>query len=39
VRLDVPVDWDEMAGICEEAYRTVAPKTLVARLDDRNATS
>jgi hypothetical protein len=27
------VDWDEVAAICEDAYRTVAPKTLVARLD------
>jgi hypothetical protein len=33
VRLDVDVDWDEIAEICEDAYRTVAPKTLVARLD------
>ena len=33
VRLDVDVDWDEMAGIVEDAYRQVAPKTLVARLD------
>jgi hypothetical protein len=35
VRLDVDVDWDEMAGIVEDAYRVVAPKTLVARLDAR----
>lgn len=27
------VDWGEVAAICEDAYRTVAPKTLVARLD------
>lgn len=33
VRMDIPIDWDEMAGICEEAYRVIAPKTLVARLD------
>jgi hypothetical protein len=39
VRLDVPVDWDEMAHICEEAYRVVAPKKLVAELDARNAAS
>ena len=31
------VDWDEVAGVCEEAYRTVAPKRLVAALDDRKA--
>ena len=33
VRLDVDVDWDEIAGICEDAYRVIAPKQLVARLD------
>jgi hypothetical protein len=33
VRLDVEVDWDEMAGIAEEAYRVVAPKQLIAKLD------
>ena len=33
VRLDVAVDWDEIASICEDAYRTVAPKKLVAQLD------
>ena len=33
VRLDVAVDWHEIAGICEEAYRVVAPKRLVAVLD------
>ena len=33
VRLDVDLDWDEIAGICEDAYRCIAPKTLVARLD------
>jgi hypothetical protein len=33
VRLDPPVDWNELAQICEEAYRTVAPKGLVALLD------
>ena len=27
------VDWDEIDTIVEDAYRTVAPKTLVARLD------
>jgi len=35
VRLDVPVDWDEMTQILEEAYRVVAPKKLVAELDSR----
>ena len=33
VRLDVDVDWDEMTGIVEDAYRVIAPKTLVARLN------
>jgi len=33
VRLDVDVDWDEMATIAEEAYRAVAPKQLIAKLD------
>ena len=33
VRLDVDVDWDEVAGIVEDAYRMVAPKSLVAKLD------
>lgn len=34
VRLDVDLDWDEVAVICADAYRCVAPKTLVARLDE-----
>ena len=33
VYLDVSVDWDEVADIVEDAYRTVAPRTLTARLD------
>jgi hypothetical protein len=33
VRLDRDVDWDEVAELCEDAYRAVAPATLVARLD------
>jgi hypothetical protein len=35
VLLDVEPDWDEMAQICADAYRQVAPKTLVAALDAR----
>jgi hypothetical protein len=31
VRLDRGLDWDELAGIVEDAYATVAPKTLVER--------
>ncbi|MGE5596495.1 MAG: MmcQ/YjbR family DNA-binding protein [Hyphomicrobiales bacterium] len=34
VYLDVPnVDWDEIALLVTEAYRTVAPKQLLAALD------
>jgi hypothetical protein len=33
VRLDVPVDPDEIAELVADAYRVVAPRTLVARLD------
>jgi hypothetical protein len=32
VRLDVDPDWDELREICTEAYRQVAPKSLVALL-------
>ena len=35
VRIDVDVDWDEIAGIVTDAYRNVAPKTLVRLLDER----
>ena len=35
VRLHVDgIDWDEIAELVEDAYRLVAPKTLVAKLDD-----
>jgi hypothetical protein len=33
VRLDGRVDWQEIAEVCRDAYRVVAPKTLVAQLD------
>jgi len=33
VRLDVPVDPDEIAELVADAYRVVAPRILVARLD------
>jgi hypothetical protein len=39
VRLDVDLDWNEIAEICEDAYRAVAPKTLVARLDEEPPSS
>jgi hypothetical protein len=35
VRLDVDIDWDEMAMILEDAYRVIAPKKLVVELDAR----
>ncbi len=35
VRLDGDVAWDEVAAICEDAFRTVAPKRCVAALDVR----
>jgi hypothetical protein len=33
VRLDLDPDWDEIADLCEVAYRAVAPARLVALLD------
>lgn len=33
LRLDVDPDWDEVADVLDEAYRLVAPKTLVRQLD------
>jgi hypothetical protein len=33
VRLDGQVDWDEIAELCQDAYRVVAPARLVAQLD------
>ena len=35
VWLDVPVDWDQIADLVADAYRTVAPRRLVAELDAR----
>jgi len=34
VRLDLAVDWEEIAGIITDAYRNVASKKLLATLDD-----
>jgi hypothetical protein len=34
VRLDGEVDWDQVAELCEEAYRVVAPSRLSNRLDE-----
>jgi predicted DNA-binding protein (MmcQ/YjbR family) len=35
VRLDGKVDWAQIEELCEDAYRTVAPKALSAQLDER----
>lgn len=37
VRLDVDVDWDEVTAMIEDAYRSVAPRKLLALLDRREA--
>lgn len=38
VYLDVPgVDWSHLAELVEDAYRQIAPKSLVARLDEAAA--
>jgi hypothetical protein len=29
------VDWNEIAGVLEDAFRVVAPKKLIAQLNDR----
>lgn len=34
MRFDVEVAWDEVAAICEEAYRCIAPRRLVALLEE-----
>jgi hypothetical protein len=39
VRLDVPVDWEEIADLVADAYRMVAPRRLLAELDARDRTS
>jgi hypothetical protein len=33
VRLDGVLDWGELEEICEEAFRTIAPKKLVQQLE------
>lgn len=33
VRLDRDLDWSEIASVVEDAYRQIAPKTLIAELD------
>lgn len=33
VRLDVPTNWDQIRDLVTDAYRTVAPRSLIGRLD------
>jgi hypothetical protein len=33
VRVDIDPDWDEVAAILADAYRCIAPKTLIAQLE------
>ncbi|HEY1321127.1 MAG TPA: MmcQ/YjbR family DNA-binding protein [Streptosporangiaceae bacterium] len=35
VRLDRDVDWSEIAELCQDAYRVIAPARLAAQLDDQ----
>jgi hypothetical protein len=35
VRLDLRLDWNDVAELCEDAYRAVAPAGLTASLDRR----
>ena len=39
VRLDVEIDWDQVADLVMEAYRAVAPKRLLDQLDARLTSS
>jgi hypothetical protein len=38
VRLDIDVDWEEVGGIVEDAYRCIAPKKLLSQLDGLRST-
>ncbi|MGA9870989.1 MAG: MmcQ/YjbR family DNA-binding protein [Rhodococcus sp. (in: high G+C Gram-positive bacteria)] len=38
VYLDVDQNWDDIADIVDDAYRTVAPKKLITQLDAERAT-
>lgn len=35
VRLDRALDWDQLAELCEDAYRAIAPVRLIGELDSR----
>jgi hypothetical protein len=35
VRLDGVIDWSELGNICEDAYRTVAPRKFIEALDEK----
>jgi hypothetical protein len=34
-RLDGTVDWSELAELCEDAYRVIAPVRLIKMLDEK----
>jgi len=38
IRLDGDVPWDEVAELCQDAYRAVAPPRLLRQLDERPGT-
>ena len=37
LRVDIAPDWDEIANLLDEAYRQVAPRTLVRQLDTQGS--
>jgi hypothetical protein len=37
VRLDITIDWGRVEDLVDDAYRVIAPKVLLATLDDRAA--
>ena len=36
VYLDIPIDWDEIATLVEDAYRCIAPTNLIAQIPTRS---
>jgi hypothetical protein len=37
LRLDVDVEWEEIAELCKDAYRHIAPRRLVRLLDEQDS--
>jgi hypothetical protein len=35
MRLDMQIDWKQVAGLVQDAYRTVAPRRLLMKLDEQ----